>query len=68
MVRLAVVQNEVKIDELQAMAGRGGYLHRNESCLQNFLRSKVREFRSLQRALSPEERERIAKLIRNAAG
>lgn len=68
MVRLAAVRNEIIIDKLRAMAGRGGYLHREESCLQQFVRSRVREFRSVRRQIPLDEREQIAKLIRSAAG
>jgi predicted RNA-binding protein YlxR (DUF448 family) len=68
MIRIAVAQNEIRVDELQAMTGRGGYLHREEACLRKFVRSKVREFRSIRRKIPLDERERITELIRSAAG
>jgi predicted RNA-binding protein YlxR (DUF448 family) len=68
MIRIAVAQNEIRVDELQTMAGRGGYLHSEEACLRKFVRSKVREFRSIRRKIPLDERERITELIRSAAG
>lgn len=68
MVRLAAIGEVVKLDGDAGVAGRGGYLHRREECLRKFTRSKVKEFRSLRRRVSLDERLKIAELIRNAAG
>ena len=64
MVRLAALGEVVRLDPAARGAGRGGYLHRREECLQGFARSKVKQFRSLGRRVSLDERLKIAELIR----
>lgn len=64
MVRLAAFGEVVRLDTAARGAGRGGYLHRREECLQGFSRSKVKQFRSLGRRVSLDERLKIAELIR----
>jgi hypothetical protein len=39
-------------------------LHRRADCVEKFVRSKVKEFRSLRRRMSLDERLKIAELIR----
>src|SRR5437870_7537267 len=71
MLRIVVVNGVAMIDAKRRLAGRGGYLHRDETCLQKFVRSKVREFRSLKRKLAPDDRRQIVAAvgsIDNAAG
>jgi predicted RNA-binding protein YlxR (DUF448 family) len=68
MTRIAVREDVVVIDEGPARAGRGGYLHRDETCLAAFVRSKVREFKSLRRRLALDDRQRLSAAIRRAAG
>jgi len=68
MVRIAIVNDAPTIDEKRQLAGRGGYLHRDDVCLQKLVRSKVREFRSLRRKLTPDDRRGLTDAIHNAAG
>jgi predicted RNA-binding protein YlxR (DUF448 family) len=68
MVRIAIVNDAPMIDAKRRLTGRGGYLHRDDVCLQKFVRSKVREFRSLRRKLTPDDRRRLTDAIHNAAG
>jgi predicted RNA-binding protein YlxR (DUF448 family) len=64
MTRLAVVGNAIAVDKEACLSGRGGYLHRRADCVEKFVRSKVKEFRSLRRRMSLDERLKIAELIR----
>jgi uncharacterized protein len=64
MVRIVDADGGVITDERAALPGRGGYLHPREECVERFVRSKVREFRSLGRAVDRATRERIAQSIR----
>lgn len=64
MVRVAAVGEVVMLDRTGLIPGRGGYLHRCAECLERFVRSKVKEFRSLRRRIALDERQRIAELIR----
>jgi predicted RNA-binding protein YlxR (DUF448 family) len=64
MVRIAESDGAVITDESTAHAGRGGYLHPREDCLERFVRSKAREFRSLRRAVDRAARQRIVESIR----
>lgn len=72
MVRIAGRGGVLTLDPERRIAGRGGYLHRASDCLAKFVRSKVREFRSLRRSIALDERRqianRIAELIQSAAG
>ena len=72
MVRIAVRGGVLTIDQDRRGPGRGGYLHRTESCVAKFTRSKVREFRSLRRGIPLDERReianRITESIQSAAG
>jgi|SRR5579863_7272917 len=64
MARVAAAGEVVRLDVDARGIGRGGYLHRRQECLQRFARSKVKEFRSLRRRVSLDERLKIAELIR----
>lgn len=64
MVRVAMAGEMVMLDIKGLLPGRGGYLHRRTECLERFVRSKVKEFRSLGRGIALDERRRIAELIR----
>ena len=64
MVRLAAVGAAVSVDETRRLGGRGGYLHLRPECLDNFARSKLREFRSLRVALGREARGSITQTLR----
>jgi uncharacterized protein len=64
MIRIVAADGTVLADEGGTTAGRGGYLHPSAECLERFVRSKVREFRSLRRGIDRAGRERIAESIR----
>jgi predicted RNA-binding protein YlxR (DUF448 family) len=64
MVRIVDSDGTVVTDLRGALPGRGGYLHASEECLERFARSRVKEFRSLHRAVDRAARERIAESIR----
>jgi len=66
MIRLAVVHGRVELDLRGECPGRGGYLHRGADCLGRFVRSRVKEFRSLRLRLSLDERNHITELIQAA--
>ncbi len=63
MVRLAVAAGTVAADFEARMAGRGGYLHPRAECLEKFINSKVRQFRSLRHGIARTDRIRIAAAI-----
>ena len=65
MVRIAANGDKIELDEQSRMDGRGGYLHRREECLARFARSKVKEFRSLRRRISLEQRVTLTELMRS---
>ncbi len=65
MVRLAVERGQVMADFEARRPGRGGYLHPRAECLEKFINSKQREFRSLHRRIEREDRVRIASAIHN---
>jgi predicted RNA-binding protein YlxR (DUF448 family) len=64
MVRIIESDGTMVTDLRAALPGRGGYLHPSQVCLERFVRSKAREFRSLRRAVDRQVRERIAESIR----
>jgi len=64
MVRVAAAGEVVVLDLKGLLPGRGGYLHRRTECVERFVRSKVKEFRSLRRRIALDERRGIAELIR----
>ena len=65
MVRIAVRDGQVLIDFDNRVEGRGGYLHRQSECLDRFVKSKVKEFRSLRRPIDRQERVQIAEVLRS---
>ncbi len=65
MVRLAIDNGAVVADFDARRPGRGGYLHPRPECLEKFINSKPREFRSLRRAIARDERIAVAGTIRN---
>jgi|HubBroStandDraft_6_1064221.scaffolds.fasta_scaffold303104_2 predicted RNA-binding protein YlxR (DUF448 family) len=64
MTRMTMADGVVILDAISQRPGRGGYLHEQADCLERFVRSRVKEFRSLRRAVPLAERRRIADLIR----
>ena len=63
MIRLVSIGGVLKPDFQGRSPGRGGYLHPDARCLEGFVRSKRKEFRSLGCAPAREDRERAAALI-----
>ncbi len=63
MVRLAAAQGTAVADRDRRIAGRGGYLHPRKNCVDRFVNSKLREFRSLGMKLDRGQRLRIAETI-----
>ncbi len=63
MVRLAVIGGDVVPDRQSRLGGRGGYLHRRAECLDRFVKSKVREFRSLGCGVGRSARMQLADAI-----
>ena len=68
MLRIAIAYSAPVVDNERRLPGRGGYLHRETACLEKFARSKVREFRSLRRALTVNERRQLVDSIGRCAG
>jgi predicted RNA-binding protein YlxR (DUF448 family) len=64
MIRLGVIDHHVAPDFEGNNAGRGAYLHRTSECLERFVKSKAKEFRSLKRSIEKGERIEIARTIK----
>jgi len=64
MVRIAVVNGNVEVDFEARQEGRGGYLHPTLECVERFVVSKVKVFRSLRRKIERPERDKIAAAIK----
>jgi len=64
MVRIAVVNGNVEVDFDARRTGRGGYLHPTVECVERFVVSKVKVFRSLRRKIERPERDKIAAAIK----
>jgi predicted RNA-binding protein YlxR (DUF448 family) len=64
MVRIAVVNGQVKVDFEARQPGRGGYLHPAVECVERFVGLKVKEFRALRRKIEGPERLQIAAAIK----
>ncbi len=64
MVRVAIRDGAPIMDLERRAGGRGGYLHRDADCLDRFLKSKVREFKSLKCKLARADRECLVSAIR----
>jgi predicted RNA-binding protein YlxR (DUF448 family) len=63
MLRLVVRDGAALIDATRRIHGRGGYLHPQRNCLDSFVRSKPKVFRSFRRPLPLDERRKIADRI-----
>ena len=63
MVRIAVDGANLRPDFAGMMAGRGGYLHRQDECLERFIKSKAREFKSLRMKIDRDQRRAIVEAI-----
>lgn len=64
MVRLAV-NNDLVVPDFDSKApGRGAYLHRNVECLERFVASRVKEFRSLRRRIERGDRVEIVRIVK----
>jgi uncharacterized protein len=68
MVRLVSLDGGIVADFEARHQGRGGYLHRRRECLDHFVKSKVKVFRSLRRTIDLDERRGIADQIGRATG
>jgi len=64
MVRIAVVDGKVVPDFQGRLVGRGGYLHLSNVCLERFVKSKAKEFRSLKVKIERDQRTWIVQAIR----
>jgi predicted RNA-binding protein YlxR (DUF448 family) len=64
MIRIAVVNGHVEVDFEARRKGRGGYLHPTLECVERFVVSKVKVFRSLRRKIERPERDKIAAAIK----
>jgi len=64
MVRIVAAAGGVQPDFEGRKPGRGGYLHPQHECLERFIRSKVREFRSLRVKIDREQRTFVVETIR----
>jgi predicted RNA-binding protein YlxR (DUF448 family) len=64
MVRIAVLNGQVEVDFDARQTGRGGYLHPTVECVERFVVSKVKVFRSLRRKIERPERDKIAAAIK----
>jgi predicted RNA-binding protein YlxR (DUF448 family) len=64
MVRLIMYEGMIKLDDAGSAPGRGGYLHPETNCIDKFIASKVKEFRSLKSRIERAERIRIAQAIK----
>jgi predicted RNA-binding protein YlxR (DUF448 family) len=64
MVRIAVVNGNVEVDFDARGTGRGGYLHPTLECVERFVVSKVKVFRSLRRKIERPERDKLAAAIK----
>jgi predicted RNA-binding protein YlxR (DUF448 family) len=64
MIRLGVIDDHVAPDFEGKQTGRGAYLHRTNECLERFVKSKAKEFKSLRRGINRNERIEIARTIK----
>lgn len=63
MVRLAASGGAATLDHRSRLGGRGGYLHQRQECLDGFVKSKVREFRSLKCGIERTARVQLVDAI-----
>ncbi len=64
MLRIAIRDGQAVLDEDGNLAGRGGYLHRSPECLERFVKSKVRQWKSLRSGIDRDQRMRIVSAVR----
>jgi predicted RNA-binding protein YlxR (DUF448 family) len=64
MVRLALEAGGVVPDFGGRAPGRGGYLHLRDQCLERFVKSKAREFKSLRTKIGRDQRSSLAHAMR----
>jgi predicted RNA-binding protein YlxR (DUF448 family) len=64
MIRFTVREGMIRLDDAGTALGRGGYLHPERNCIEKFVASKVKEFRSLRSRIERSERLRIAEVIK----
>jgi predicted RNA-binding protein YlxR (DUF448 family) len=64
MIRFTVREGMIRLDDAGTALGRGGYLHPEPNCIEKFVASKVKEFRSLRSRIERSERLRIAEVIK----
>jgi predicted RNA-binding protein YlxR (DUF448 family) len=64
MVRIAMVEGNPRPDFQGTAAGRGGYLHQKDECLERFIKSKAREFKSLRMKIDRDRRRTIVEAIK----
>jgi predicted RNA-binding protein YlxR (DUF448 family) len=63
MLRIAVHEGTLTLDEEGQLPGRGAYLHYRNRCITSFGQSKAREVRSLKRTIMRDERRKLIELI-----
>jgi len=63
MVRIVTREEKVVPDPEAKLPGRGGNLHPRTECLDAFVASKAREFRSLGRRIERETRRELVKAV-----
>ena len=64
MIRVGMRDDEPVLDAESRLGGRGGYLHASLECAERFVKSKVKEYRSLRRGIDRQRREQIADAVR----
>jgi predicted RNA-binding protein YlxR (DUF448 family) len=64
MIRVAAQAGRAVADFEARIPGRGGYLHPQDECLDRFIRSKAREFKSLRMRLDKDQRTSLVEAIR----
>lgn len=64
MLRIAIQDGNAVLDEARKIPGRGGYLHPDAECIERFVKSKVKQFKSLRGEINREQRTRIAQMLR----
>ena len=65
MTRIVAQGAMITIDETGSAPGRGGYLHSEAHCLEKFVATKVKEFRSLKSTIDRDQRRRIIDAVRS---
>jgi predicted RNA-binding protein YlxR (DUF448 family) len=64
LTRLATRDGAVVADLAGRLPGRGAYLHRRPECLDRFVKSRVKVFRSLGRGIDRAQRQAIVEVMR----